>query len=224
MQGQGLKTRLAGKVQIRSTPEQPRPQVSGDIRTVEGSYRAYGVDLTLESGLLHFAGAYDDPALDILAIRPHTSKRVGVRVLGSAQRPDIRLYAEPELPDAEKLAWLVLGRSANGPGGDLAILQQAALSLMGRNGQPLDGGLAKALGLDDLSYRAASVASDGSVTTAAVNLGKRLSSRLYVEYGHSLAGAVGTVTVLYDLSKALTLRAKAGDTNVLELVYTRRYD
>ena len=57
-----------------------------------------------------------------------------------------------------------------------------------------------------------------------MNLGKRLSSRLYVEYGHSLAGAVGTVTVLYDLSKALTLRAKAGDTNVLELVYTRRYD
>ena len=40
----------------------------------------------------------------------------------------MRLVATPEMPDAEKLAWLVLGRPATGAGAEAAILQQAALA------------------------------------------------------------------------------------------------
>ncbi len=224
VQGSGLQARLQGALQLRSTPEQPVPQVAGEVRTTSGSYRAYGVRLNLETGLLRFAGPFDNPGLEILAVRPNTTQRVGVQVSGTARAPMLRLYADPDLPDSEKLSWLVLGRSAAGPGGDAAILQQAALSLLGRPGNTLDGGLAGALGLDEVSYRSGGVGADGSVTSAAVQLGKRLSSNLYVVYGRSLTGSVGTIAILYEVSRRLTLRAQTGDDSALELMFTTRYD
>ena len=224
VQGLGLKARLEGALQVRSSPDQAVPRLLGEVRATSGTYRAYGVNLALETGLLRFAGPYDNPSLDILAIRPNITQRVGVQVTGTAQLPVVRLYAEPELPDTEKLSWLVLGRSAAGPGGEAAILQQAALSLLGRPGNTLEGGLASKLGLDELSYRSGGVNADGSVSSAAVSLGKRLSSKLYVVYGQSLTSSVGTISILYELSRRLTLRAKAGEDNVLELIFTQRYD
>jgi translocation and assembly module TamB len=224
VQGHGLKARLEGTLQVRSTREQPVPRVQGEVRSTSGTYRAYGVNLTVETGVLRFAGPYDNPSLDILAIRPNITQRVGVQVTGTAQAPNVRLYAEPELPDAEKLSWVVLGRSASGPGGEAAILQQAALSLLGKPGNALQGGLASTLGLDDVSYRSGGVNADGTVSSAAVSVGKRLSSRLYLVYGQSLTSSVGTVSILYELSRRLTLRAKAGEENTLEVIFTQRYD
>jgi len=224
VQGHGLKARLEGTLQVRSTREQPVPRVQGEVRSTSGTYRAYGVNLKVETGVLRFAGPYDNPSLDILAIRPNITQRVGVQVTGTAQVPNVRLYAEPELPDAEKLSWLVLGRSASGPGGEAAILQQAAMSLLGKPGNGLQGGLASSLGLDDLSYRSGGVNADGTVSSAAVSLGKRLSSRLYLVYGQSLTSSVGTVSILYELSRRLTLRARAGEDNTLDVIFTQRYD
>ena len=223
----GLQARLTGQLNLRSTPAQPEPRVFGEVRTTHGSYRAYGQQLTIENGMLTFNGPYDDPALDILAIRPlgsNATQRVGVQINGSAQSPQVRLVATPDLPDAEKLAWLVLGRPATGAGAEAAVLQQAALALLGGNDGRLDGGLARALGLDELSYRGEGSAANGNATTAAITLGKRLSSELYVSYETSLVGAMGTVSIFYDVSRRFTLRARAGEENALDLIFKLRYD
>ena len=222
--GQGLQTRLAGQINVRSTPEQPTPRVLGDVRTVRGSYRAYGQQLTIENGVLRFTGPYDNPTLDITAVRPNTSQRVGVQISGTAQTPRVRLFSDPELPDSEKLAWLVLGRPASGAGAEAAVLQQAALALLaGRDGR-LDGGLASALGLDELSIGGSATNADGSAASAALTLGKRLSNNLYLSYERSLAGALGTVSIFYDVTRRLTVRARAGEENALDLIFTIQYD
>lgn len=222
--GQGLQTRLAGQINVRSTPELPTPRVLGDVRTVRGSYRAYGQQLTIENGVLRFTGPYDNPTLDITAVRPNSSQRVGVQISGTAQTPRVRLFSDPELPDSEKLAWLVLGRPASGAGAEAAVLQQAALALLaGRDGR-LDGGLAGALGLDELSIAGSGTNADGSAAAAALTLGKRLSSNLYLSYERSLAGALGTVSIFYDVSRRLTVRARAGEENALDLIFTIQYD
>ena len=49
-------------------------------------------------------------------------------------------------------------------------------------------------------------------------VGKRLSDRLYLSYEQSLSGAMSTVSILYDLSKSLTLRARAGTENAIGFV------
>ncbi len=224
VRGQGLQTRLTGQLNVRSTPASPAPRVLGEVRTERGTYRAYGQRLDIETGVLRFNGPYDNPTLDITAVRPNTTQRVGVLISGSAQLPRVRLFSDPELPDSEKLAWLVLGRPASGAGAEAAVLQQAALALLSRNGRDLDGGLASAFGLDELSFAGAATTADGTTSAAALTLGKRLSSKLYLTYEASLAGAMGTVSIFYDLSRRVTVRARAGEENAIDLIFTTAFD
>jgi translocation and assembly module TamB len=224
VRGQGLQTRLSGELNVRSTPASPAPRVLGEVRTVRGTYRAYGQRLNIETGLLRFNGPYDNPTLDIAAVRPNTTQRVGVLISGTAQLPRVRLFSDPELPDSEKLAWLVLGRPASGAGAEAAVLQQAALALISRGGGRLDGGLAGAFGLDELSFAGSASNADGTTSAAALTLGKRLSNKLYLTYESSLAGAMGTVSMFYDLSRRVTVRARAGEENAIDLIFTTQFD
>ena len=224
VRGRGLATRLAGSLELRSAGRDLTPSLSGALRTVRGTYRAYGQQLAIEEGVLRFFGPYDNPALDILAIRPNLQQRVGVQISGTALSPVVRLYAEPDLPDSEKLAWLVLGRSGASGGAETAMLQQAALALLGGNEKGISSGLAQALGLDELSISGGASTSGASTGGATVTLGKRLSQDFYVAYERSLAGTLGTLYIFYDLSRRFTLRAQAGEKSAVDLIFTIRYD
>ncbi|MEZ5645724.1 MAG: translocation/assembly module TamB domain-containing protein [Burkholderiaceae bacterium] len=219
VRGQGLSTRLAGQITVRSTPAQSGLRVVGDVRTQSGSYRAYGQQLRIESGLLRFSGPYDDPALDIVAIRPNLrDQRVGVQIGGTAQRPKVSLFSDPDMPESDKLAWLVLGRAASGSGAEAAVLQQAALALLAGDGEGVGSRLAGFLGLDQLDV--VNRGADGD----AVSLGKRFSDRLYLNYERGLLSTLGTVSVFYELSRWLTLRARAGEENAIDVIFLREYD
>jgi translocation and assembly module TamB len=224
LQGKGLSTRLAGQVELVSHHgTQGLPRLSGQVRTVGGRYTAYGQQLNISSGILRFNGAYDNPALDIVALRPHLPQAVGVQLSGSALQPRIRLYADPDMPDADKLAWLVLGRSAASGGVESAVLQQAAMVLLSGNGKTLSGELASRLGLDEISL-ASGVRSGSSATGAAVTLGKRLSQDFYLAYETSLSGTLGSLFIFYDLTQRLTLRAQAGEQSALDMILRIRRD
>ncbi|HVL44108.1 MAG TPA: translocation/assembly module TamB domain-containing protein, partial [Acidovorax sp.] len=224
LQGQGITTRLTGEVDIRSSavPGAP-PRVTGEVRTDQGRYRAWGQMLDVETGLIRFNGPYNNPSLDILALRPNISVRAGVQVTGSAQAPRVTLYSDPELPDAEKLSWVVLGRNASAGGAEAAVLQQAALALLGRNGsQSPSANAASRLGLDEIGFRGATTGEDASA--AALTFGKRLSKDLYVTYERSLSGTLGTLYIFYDLSRRLTLRGQTGEKSAVDIIYTVKYD
>ncbi len=227
VRGRGLQARLSGQLSVRSTPAMPTPRVLGEVRAASGTYRAYGQQLSIDTGVLRFTGPYDDPTLDILAMRPQPvsgAQRVGVQITGSAQSPRVRLYADPELPDSEKLAWLVLGRPATGAGAEAAVLQQAAMALLTRNNSGADAGFASRIGLDELGFTGQATNADGTTTAAALTVGKRISNDLYLAYERSLAGTMGTVSIFYDLTRRLTLRARAGEENAVDLIFTQRYD
>ena len=196
--------------------------MTGEVHTVQGRYRAWGQALDVETGLLRFSGPYDNPSLDILALRPNISVRAGVQVTGTAHAPRVRLYADPDLPDAEKLSWVVLGRSTSAGGAEAALLQQAALALLGRGSGGGTDGIAKRLGLDEIGFKGPQAGDDAS--EAALTLGKRLSEDLYVTYERSLSGVLGTLYIFYDLSKHLTLRGQTGIQSAVDLIYTVRYD
>ncbi|WP_287925397.1 translocation/assembly module TamB domain-containing protein [Diaphorobacter sp.] len=223
LQGQGITTRLEGVLDIRSAASaNAPPRVTGEIRTVQGRYRAWGQMLDVESGLIRFNGPYNNPSLDILALRPNISVRAGVQVQGTALAPRVRLVSEPDLPDAEKLAWVVLGRSAATGGAEAAVLQQAALALLGGKGDSASTQIASRLGLDEIGFKGPGTGEDA--TGAALTLGKRLSKDLYVTYERSLSGTLGTLYIFYDLSRNLTLRGQTGSTSAVDLIHTLRFD
>jgi translocation and assembly module TamB len=218
LEGRGIRTRLAGTLQVGGE-SLAQPRLTGTLRTIGGIYKAYGQELDIDRGVLRFTGPPDNPALDIVAIRPRQVQKVGVQVTGTAQAPFVRLVAEPELPESEKLAWLVLGRPAASGGAEAALLQQAALALLeSRRGPGSSKGPAALLGLDELGFRRD--AAEGP----AVTLGKRLGQNLYASYERGLTGTLGTLYVFYDLSRRMTVRAQAGERAALDLIFTFAYD
>jgi translocation and assembly module TamB len=228
LKGQGIDTRLEGKLTMRTEGKASGgPRLTGELRTVGGSYKAYGQTLDIETGVLRFNGPYDNPALDILALRPNLQQTVGVQISGTARLPVVRLYSDPDMADAEKLSWLVLGRASSTSGSDYALLQSAAMALMAGRGEGPTSGLIKAFGLDEVSLgEAATTNPDGSAGTAAttVKVGKRLSRDFYVAYERSIATTLGTFYVFYDLSRRFTLRAESGSTSAIDLIFTTRFD
>ena len=221
--GKGLDTLVRGNLTL-SGDSFAEPRLVGSVNTFGGQYRAYGQRLTVEQGQLRFTGPLNNPVLDILAIRPNLTQRVGVQINGTALLPRVRLYAQPELPDAEKLSWLVLGRSSASGGGEAALLQEAALALLGSRSGGASGGLAASLGLDELSFRSAANNADGTTSESAVTLGKRFSRNFYAAYERSISGALGTLFVFYDLSQRFTVRAQAGQQSAIDLIFTVPYD
>lgn len=223
VQGRGLTTRLEGKLDIRSTRLDAPPRITGEVRTVKGQYRAYGQQLDVETGIARFSGTMDNPALDILAVRPNIAQRAGVRISGTAQSPRVRLYSEPALSDAETLSWVVLGRASATGGSESLLLQQAALALLGGLGKGSGGGnLASRFGLDEIGFRGPG--SGGDVRDSAVTVGKRVAKDFYLTYERSLSGTLGTLFIFYDLTRRLTLRAQAGQQSGVDLIYTLQYD
>jgi translocation and assembly module TamB len=113
--GAGVESRLVGAVNIRSDGTGV-PRATGSIRTRDGRFNAYGQKLEIERGILNFQGLIDNPGLNIRAVRANLPVEAGVEVTGTARRPVVRLVSDPEVPDAEKLSWLVLGHAPDQTG------------------------------------------------------------------------------------------------------------
>jgi translocation and assembly module TamB len=217
VRGHGVDTRLAGTLSV-SGQSLTAPRLTGTIRTRGGEYQAYGQRLDIERGILRFTGAVDNPSLDVLAIRPNITQRVGVQVTGSVLTPYVTLYSEPQLPDAETLSWLVVGHASAAGGAEAALVQQAALALMAGKSGSGKRGVAASLGLDELSF------SRSGPAGPAVTLGKRIGRNIYAAYERSLSGALGTLFVFYDLSRRVTVRAEAGNRAAIDLIFTFAFD
>ncbi len=218
LQGRGLETGLRGRLRLTSPAGQAA--LHGTVRTSGGTYAAYGQKLDIERGHLRFDGPLNDPRLDVLAIRPNLDVRAGVSIAGTALSPRVRLYSEPDLPEMEKLSWLVLGRGPDGLGRtDTALLQRAAVALLAGDGAAPTDALFGALGLTEFSVRQ----SDGDVRDTVVTLGKQLSRRWYVGYERSVNATVGTWQLVYRVARRFTLRAQTGHENSLDAIWSWRW-
>jgi len=219
--GMGADTLLTGQLRLSASgPLTQAPRLTGLMQTRRGRFRAYGQDLDITRGHIRFTGEVDNPALDIIALRPNfaSDQKVGVQVSGSARLPRISLYSDPALPDSQTLAWLLLGHAAPTDGAESAMLQSAAIALLGgREGRSL----ASRFGLDELSVARGD---SSAAASTSITLGKRLSERLYAAYEHSLAGTGSTLLIFYELSRRWSLRGQAGENAGVDLIYRLSFD
>ena len=217
IKGHGLDADLRGK--LRLTTPGGQLAVHGTINAEDGTYAAYGQKLTIERGIVAFSGAYDNPRLDVLALRPNTDNRVGVLITGNVLTPRVRLYSEPELTDSEKLSWLLLGRAPDGLGrADTALLQRAALALLSGEGEAPTDALLKSFGIDELSLRQG----DGDTRETVVTLGKQLGRRWYLGYERGVNSTTGTWQLIYRIAQRFTLRAQSGLESSLDIIWVLR--
>ncbi len=225
--GRGLETRLAGNIRVASGPAGFTGK--GSIRAVNGTYFAYGQRLVIDPGRLLFDGPLDNPGLDIVALRKNLAVEAGVVVTGTVKVPIVALTSRPPVPDADKLAWLVLGHGLDRTGGnDVAALQAASAALLGPNAKPVTQTIAQRFGLDEISFKSAQGTARGTGQPDAegqvVTVGKRLSENLAIVYEQGLTVATNALRLEYNLTGSLTLRAEAGTVSGFGLYYRRTFE
>ena len=109
--GEGLATRLAGRVRVTTTAAGAL-YAKGTIRAIAGTYDVFGQRLVIDRGQLLFDGPADNPALDVVALRKNIAVEAGVELTGTVKVPRVRLVSNPPVPDGEKLSWLLTGRDS----------------------------------------------------------------------------------------------------------------
>ncbi len=230
LMGHGIDALLKGALRITASPTQPL-SATGQVDVVDGRYRAYGQDLTIEHGVVTFQGPIDNPGLDILAVRTGLPVEAGVQVSGTVNRLQVKLVSTPNVPDNEKLSWLILGRAGLSGGAEDAglLLTAASVLLSDADAVPLQQQIANTFGLDEIGLSTRTSALDdgtgsSDLTTQVLTLGKRLSERLYLSYEQGIEDASQIVKLTYQLSRRWSVVARAGTDNAVDLFYTLYFD
>jgi translocation and assembly module TamB len=235
LRGMGADAYLAGSVHVRKVGDRP-PRIRGSVHTVSGTYAAYGQRLAIERGTATFSGAYDNPSIDVLAVRKRpegeqlseTNVEAGVQVRGTALSPTARLVSTPNVSDSDKLSWLVLGHGMEGTTGNEAdVLSAAAGALLGGKGGTggVQSKLANALGIDELGVHQREGQGQASgLENTVVTVGKRISSRLYVSFEQGAATATSLMRLRYKINPRITLQLQTGTNTALDVLYSWTFD
>lgn len=222
-----FKGQLKGSLLVEETP-QLAPRGSGSIEVAAGNYRIYGEEIEIQRGQLLFSSSpLDNPGLDLRVARQSQSSTAngaisaGAQIRGTLKKPQMTLFSEPKMPDADILAYLVLGRSPQSGGTESALLFKAA-NAMGLGGGALTKSLGDTFGLDSLQLGSSSnAAKESDKDNTSLMLGKYLTPQLYVGYGVGLLNAVNTFNVKYRLSKKLMFESNSSSVGMgADLIYT----
>lgn len=219
----GLEGRLTGQLQVQSDKSN-KLKLNGTIVAQDTLFKAYGQNLSVKRGIVSFQGPLDDPGLNILAVREDLAVEAGVEIMGSVRHPRVKLISTPDVPDTEKLSWIVLGRKPDASGLDTSVLLAAAESVLGgQSGGGITEKISTALGVDEISFRQAGVGSSLSGQIGVV--GKRISSRAYLSYERGLnATTMGITKLTYNLIPKVTVVTQAGEDSAIDLFYTIQFD
>ena len=234
LRGLGIDAMLEGSARVRMVGN-AAPRVNGSIRVASGNYAAYGQKLAIERGVITFAGPYDNPTLDVLAVRKRpegeqlseTNVEAGVQVRGTARSPQARLVSTPSVPDSEKLSWLVLGHGMEGTSGnEKDVLSAAASALLGGKGGTggIQSKLANSLGVDELGIGQGKNSTAEGLANTVVTVGKRISSRAYISFEQGATTASSLVRLRYKLTPKFTLQFQAGTNTALDVLYSWAFD
>ena len=216
LKGRGVDARLTGLVKLHAR-NGGLPTAIGSVQVAKGTYSAYGQRLAIERGVVNFSGPVDNPGLNMLALRKNQTVEAGVAITGSALAPVVKLVSIPDVPDTEKLSWLVLGHGTeNTSASEFSALQTAAGVLLGMgDSASLQAKLTQATGLSEVS-----LAGGGTLESSIVVLGKRLSKNVYLSYEQGLAGTTSLIKINYAVSKRVSVRLQTGSQSAVDVFYT----
>ncbi len=211
----GLRGGLIGTLDV--TQKNKAPFILGEVNVVDGAYRSFGQDLIIDEGKILFNGPADQPYLSIKAIRnpDNTEDDViaGIRVTGPADNPEVSIFSEPAMPQANALSYVMRGQDLNSESGGNAMTTALIGLSLAKSGRVV-GEIGEAFGVKDLQLDTAGSGDDSQVTVSGYIL-----PDLQVKYGVGIFDAIGEFTLRYRLMKDLYLEAVSGADNAVDLLY-----
>lgn len=218
--GYGLSARMGGGLTIHDSPGE-LTTASGEIKILDGEYKAYGQDLTIQRGRVLFSGGpISNPGLDIRAVRTVGAVTAGLQVTGTLRNPSLQVFSDPPMSRSNALAYLLFGHGMEQTtGSEQSTVNQAANALGIAGGTYLAKAVGKSVGIDTVSVENASPY-ETSANQASLFLGKYLSPRLYVSYGIGIYQPINLLRIRYTLSRHWALEAESGTFSGADILYT----
>ena len=212
----GFSGRVEGNLLTVVEPETD-PWGRGELRVVDGEMSVLGQTLEIRTGrLIYDGGPLENPGIEIRAVRQVTDVTAGALVRGTLDQPQVSVFSEPPMSNAEALSYLTLGKSLEQiQSSEQQSMNQAANALALSGGGVVIEDLARRLGFRDLEV-SAETDDEGS----ALVVGKYLGAGLYVSYGVGLFDTVNTVRLRYQVNRRLSLEAESGEEASTDLFYT----
>ena len=215
----GLKTNLDGLLSVKQ--DRGNLGLFGQINLTKGRYASFGQDLLIRKGLISFSGQATQPTLNIEAIRNPEAMEdskitAGVRVIGTADKPDVTIFSEPSKPQDQALSYLLTGRSLenSGEAGSSGSVGAALLGLGLSKSGKLVGSIGEAFGIQDLNLGTSGVGDKSKVTVSG-----NLTNRLQIKYGVGLFDGLAEVTLRYRLMPQLYFQSVSSTNQVFDLLY-----
>ena len=243
----GLNAAIEGQLDINKTPESEL-RTLGQVKIINGSYKAYGQNLTLvKDGALNFNGRPSNPQLNLKAYKevapasadislPSYQDKliVGILITGTAEKPIINFYSDPSgISQQNILSYLVFGFPQNQLSDSQTAAIWQALSMMSPGGG--NGGLTKLkenvkenLGLTELGFSNTSVYnSDTQEVESGTSfvVGKRITDNLTLTYDMGVMVPVNVLYLKYKLSQHWSAQTDSSTLgNGADLFYTIQRD
>jgi translocation and assembly module TamB len=134
----------------------------------------------------------------------------GLKIDGTAEQPEVRIYSEPAMSDADAISYLVTGHASRSGGGGRQVAGAAAL--LGSN--VLSSAVGSKIGLDE-----AQVETGGSLNEAALVAGKYVTPNLFLSYTVGLFDRSNLVRLRYILSPNWAVQTETGTTQGADVFY-----
>ncbi|WJG09089.1 translocation/assembly module TamB domain-containing protein [Aliiglaciecola sp. LCG003] len=215
----GLKTDLRGSLELKQYEN--KFTGVGDLRLINGKYRAYGQDLIIQKGEILFSGPMDSPTLDIIAIRnPEKTQDgvlAGIKVYGPSEQPSVEIYSEPTMVQSEALSYLLRGQSLGAPGqsADDQLLASVLLSAGLKGSENKVDQLGRKFGIEDLALGTSSDDKNGTQ----VSITGYIAPGVQLSYGVNVFDSTSQVSLRYQLLPSLYLKAISGAEDEVKIEY-----
>lgn len=213
--GFGLEAKLGGSLEVAQSANGGN-LTYGELTIESGKYEMYGQTLEVRQGKLLFFGAYDNPAIDIRAVREVENQTVGVLMNGTLKSMRSQLFSTPALADNDIIAVIATGRPFSQVGAQDSDAMLGAIARLGlERGQGITNQVRDKLGLDALA-----IENTGNINNSVLTIGKYLTPEIFVRYGIGLFDSRPKVAIDYTLSERIKLKAESGEYQSVDITYT----
>ncbi|MCU8533431.1 translocation/assembly module TamB domain-containing protein, partial [Vibrio vulnificus] len=138
---------------------------------------------------------------------------------GPATEPEITIFSEPAMPQANALSYLLRGQNIDGESGGGSAMTTALIGLSLAKSGKVVGEIGQAFGVQDLQLDTAGSGEDSQVTVSGY-----IMPGLQVKYGVGIFKPLGEFTVRYRLMKDLYLEGVSGVESAVDLLYQFEFD
>ncbi|ASK78275.1 hypothetical protein CF386_04220 [Paraphotobacterium marinum] len=222
IKGLGFKGNIFGNLKLQY--KNNNLALFGQLIT-NGKYNQFSQNLILEKdSKVIFNGVLDNPSLFIKAYRnPEITssdiQKVGVKVTGSLNRPQISLYSIPSKPKPEQISYLVYGHGLSNNSDNKKNANLAGLGLLISNSNGTIKSLGKQLGIKQLA-----LTSNSQGNSSQLALSGYIFKKVQLTYGMNIDTQEPEWQIKYHINNNIYIALIQNISNSVEIVRSFNFD